>query len=557
MALLSVIISADPPAHPHFATLLDGLRSQSTGDMEILVMGSSTLTASSVYFPFQDFPFHLEFCTVSAPGRTAAWNQGAAAAQGKVLLFLDAATIPGPGMISAHMKAQETHGGAAGLGTILPVVPRRLERFSKYLAAKQDRQIAQPGKAIQPADFMAFQNGNLSVPRDAFLRSGGFPTGIPKDHPILAGYHMWAQGLSSVPVPGAFGFNTGKHVHREWLESLERCGAASLKLFMEHPEFLASMPLGCFNEGGLRGILLRRVFLALKLPSISLAGWVSYSSNPAQMDERNRFASAYAYWRGAQQAAAGRDQWERLVSSPLILMYHAVGSGAEPADTYIIPQPRFSRQMAWIKRLGYPVISLEEFLSARLQNQLPPPGAIIITFDDGYRDNLEHACTVLKKYSFPCTIFVVSGSIGDASRWDPGSRLYGRPLLSWQDLRRLQDGQVTIGSHSRSHPDLTVIHRNQLEEELSASRQDLEAGLQKPVGLFAYPNGRKNPVVQQAVEQAGYAAACSSEPGANDAIVPLHSLRRIEVRGTDTMVDFLLALWLRKSRVLWRLWSSQ
>jgi peptidoglycan/xylan/chitin deacetylase (PgdA/CDA1 family) len=83
-----------------------------------------------------------------------------------------------------------------------------------------------------------------------------------------------------------------------------------------------------------------------------------------------------------------------------------------------------------------------------------------------------------------------------------------------------------------------------VEREVAGSRSELEAALGVPVTVFAYPYGERSPDAEQAVVGAGYLAACGTDPGRNRPSCDLYALRRLEVRGTDSLLRFALALWL-------------
>ncbi|MBS0552216.1 MAG: polysaccharide deacetylase family protein, partial [Proteobacteria bacterium] len=90
-----------------------------------------------------------------------------------------------------------------------------------------------------------------------------------------------------------------------------------------------------------------------------------------------------------------------------ILMYHQVGpferlEGAMAAhrSTYCRVD-RFAAQMAFLKRCGYTVLSMDQVLAC-VRGQAPiPQRAVALTFDDGYENFAEHAWPILRKHGFP------------------------------------------------------------------------------------------------------------------------------------------------------------
>ncbi len=99
--------------------------------------------------------------------------------------------------------------------------------------------------------------------------------------------------------------------------------------------------------------------------------------------------------------------------------------------------------------------------------------------------------------------------------------------LSWDEAREMNDGGVEIGSHTVSHPILTRVHGARLQSELTGSRGRIEDEIGRRVDLFCYPNGTLSAAVRQAVRQAGYGCAVTSDAGFNDAGSDVLALRRI------------------------------
>jgi len=105
-----------------------------------------------------------------------------------------------------------------------------------------------------------------------------------------------------------------------------------------------------------------------------------------------------------------------------------------------------------------------------------------------------------------------------------------------------------IGAHSRTHPALPAVPAATREDEIRGSRADLEARLGRDVRVFAYPYGLVDDATMRVVEAAGFDAACAVRSGANDPAVSRFLLRRLEIRGTDTLLAFALTLQRRARR---------
>src|SRR5258706_16456757 len=83
---------------------------------------------------------------------------------------------------------------------------------------------------------------------------------------------------------------------------------------------------------------------------------------------------------------------------------------------------------------------------------------LAITFDDGYRNNFEHAAPVLEKLGLPATFFVVSHWIGsDVVPWWDREQNLRRAWMTWDQVRALRRRGFDIGAHTRTHADLGQI----------------------------------------------------------------------------------------------------
>jgi peptidoglycan/xylan/chitin deacetylase (PgdA/CDA1 family) len=99
-------------------------------------------------------------------------------------------------------------------------------------------------------------------------------------------------------------------------------------------------------------------------------------------------------------------------------------------------------------------------------------------------------------------------------------------VMSWDELCSIDPELVTIGSHSISHPILTTLDEDELKKEMHESGDWLERSLRRPVRHFCYPNGDRDPRIQDTARQR-YASAVTTEPGVVVAPADPHQLKRI------------------------------
>ena len=126
---------------------------------------------------------------------------------------------------------------------------------------------------------------------------------------------------------------------------------------------------------------------------------------------------------------------------------------------------------------------------------------MVLTFDDAWADNHTNVLGPLRRYRMPATLYVPSRLLGKSG------------YMTVTQVREMDAGGVTVGAHSRTHPDLRACSAQELEREVRGSKEDLEELLGKPVTSFAYPVGLLNERVATAVAAAGFSSAVTSRPG--------------------------------------------
>lgn len=207
-----------------------------------------------------------------------------------------------------------------------------------------------------------------------------------------------------------------------------------------------------------------------------------------------------------------------------ILMYHSISDGPPPT---CIPPETFARQMRALDECGRPVIALDHVVEALASGGDIPEGAVVLSFDDGFLDFAEHAWPELSRRGWPATVFLPSDHMGKRETWR-GGLSPGRHLLTWDQVNTLASEGVDFGSHSASHPDLTLLDDTVLNHEVEAPQEAIRRRTGRTPRHFAPPYGRSNARVRGAVRRT-YASSCGTtlartEPGAD-----LFDLPRIEM----------------------------
>jgi peptidoglycan/xylan/chitin deacetylase (PgdA/CDA1 family) len=217
-----------------------------------------------------------------------------------------------------------------------------------------------------------------------------------------------------------------------------------------------------------------------------------------------------------------------------VLMYHKVNDMWPNPTT--VPTAVFEEQMELLGELGYVPVSLDVVRDHYLYDIELPQGAILITFDDGYRDNLENALPVLRRYGYPAVLFVPIGYLDDGRPLphEESLRVLGirNETLGWDELAELEAGAVRVESHGIGHRPLTELGPAEATREIAISKLRLEERLGREVDAFAFVKGSHadyRPEHASLVQQAGYKLAFTSVSGANGSASDRYRLRRYNV----------------------------
>jgi len=218
----------------------------------------------------------------------------------------------------------------------------------------------------------------------------------------------------------------------------------------------------------------------------------------------------------------------------VVLMYHKV-NGVD-GNTVTVPPGAFDAQMAQLGELGYTVVSLEDVIAHYVDRRPLPERAVLITFDDGYIDNLEHAVPILQRYGYPAVLFAPIGYLGAKRPLPHDEHLAARGIvnrtLDWSQLAELEAGGVRVESHGIGHRPLADLEVDEAAREITLSKLRLEEALGRPIRAFAYVKGSEahyRPVHLSLLRQAGYDVAFTSISGGNGSHTDPLQLHRYNV----------------------------
>ena len=231
----------------------------------------------------------------------------------------------------------------------------------------------------------------------------------------------------------------------------------------------------------------------------------------------------------------------------IILYYHGVTDAQKE---------QFRQQMEWLKSKTK-VVSVAESAS-----ECASGWRTCITFDDAFDSVRCNAVPILEALALPGTVFAVSGNLGRRPSWELPS---GHPdsnevVMSADQLLELPNTFVQIGSHTVTHPNLTLLSLDEVRQELIDSKRELESLLVRPVETFSVPFGEYSPEILDIAEQVGYKRVLTCEPELACPGSKRLGIGRFKVSPDDWMLEFKLKAlgayrWRCYVRSLRRIWA--
>ncbi len=213
-------------------------------------------------------------------------------------------------------------------------------------------------------------------------------------------------------------------------------------------------------------------------------------------------------------------------------MYHVIAappSSAQLQELFVDPKI-FDQQMEALRKQGYAGVSLNQVYDAWFAGGKLPEKPVVVSFDDGYRSQYVYARPELRKLGWPGVLSAISGRIGQ-----PNAE------LSNQMVQTMINDGWELDSHTINHVDVSQASGAQLTSEVAGSRKMLQQRFHQPVNFFCYPSGRYDDQAIQAVRDAGYLGATTTDEGLASKN-EMYTLKRVRVDGSDGVSGLLRKL---------------
>lgn len=232
-------------------------------------------------------------------------------------------------------------------------------------------------------------------------------------------------------------------------------------------------------------------------------------------------------------------------------MYHRIAN--VKGDRNSLPPENFEEQLQYLSSHGYTSISVTQLEKHLLFQASIPEKPVVLTFDDGYKDNFTVALPLLKKYGQIGNVFSISNWQGKENKWEN----FGKELtltMDKEELHKWQSFGNYVGSHTVDHPFLADCSTERLHFELVESKAAIESVTGVPATCICYPYGNFNANVIEVAKQCGYKLGLGIFDNVPIWTQDLLALPRIPIPSHQKMWEFklkvssihLIFVWLRK-----------
>lgn len=244
-----------------------------------------------------------------------------------------------------------------------------------------------------------------------------------------------------------------------------------------------------------------------------------------------------------------------------IFLYHSIKPeiGENDNKNMVVTRENFEADLKYLKDNGYTSIDLKTLIDyyENPRTKLPDK-PFVITFDDGYLDNYEHAYPLLKEYQTKALIHIIAWSVGRDKFILNDNPI--NPHFTWeQGIEMVDSGLIELGSHtfdmhspaglSYGYEEAAGLGLEAMENEgrdeyysrihkdLEKSKDIMEENLGRKVNAIAYPYGRYNDVVIQVVKDLGFKIGFIVD--SKEANKSIFEIRRISVTNDIRVNDLI------------------
>ncbi len=203
-----------------------------------------------------------------------------------------------------------------------------------------------------------------------------------------------------------------------------------------------------------------------------------------------------------------------------VLMYHHIQPTKDAAQKkqsgLNVDNGMFDLQMEYLKSHGYTTITAKQLIDSLRTHVSLPKKSIVLTFDDGYKDNYTYALPIFKKYGVTANLMLATGL------------MEGADYLSWDQVNEMKNNGVYFTDHTWSHYGVGRGSQDKIKFEIETAKKQIEDHTGQHVDIFTYPYGSFSNAAISILQQDGFLGAFSTIPGFSQCdsfIMNLHRTR--------------------------------
>jgi peptidoglycan/xylan/chitin deacetylase (PgdA/CDA1 family) len=206
----------------------------------------------------------------------------------------------------------------------------------------------------------------------------------------------------------------------------------------------------------------------------------------------------------------------------------------------------FEKTVRWFRKRNFRFLDVNELYEILSGKSAFPTRGVFFSLDDGWKENYKEVVQLSHRIKIPLTIFIPTEPVLDCGPywWTTVGKAYRKGFISIapealkkmpdekrseilekarrhvslrreamlpEEVKKLPDKNITVGSHTLTHPILTMCNDEKSRIEITESRIELEKWLGMPVMCFSYPNGLYGQREKEFVRAAGYRMAFTTE----------------------------------------------
>ncbi len=333
---------------------------------------------------------------------------------------------------------------------------------------------------------------------------------------------------------------------------------------------ISGVPCIAFGESAYLGLTTKDNFDSHCVSNFGDIGqnfdWPQFNFKQAEIDIKNIFSNDFFDLKSLSQLALSKFQLKSVSQQIMrvyesayfianynhwipILMYHKItNTSLNTAHKIYVTKKNFEKHLRFFyTRNLTPVTFNELVLYRKAQKDWSdfPKNPFILTFDDGYEDNLLNADDLLKKYSYKAHIYLLAEDSIDHNTWDSEVVSTDKhPIVSKQNRQKWNQSQFVIGSHGIKHDRMPLMTESEKLDELVKSKVLLENEFNVKVNSFAYTFGDTNLDCSKACQKAGYDYGLNTDSGGLTLEENPYSIFRVNIFPDET----IFSLWKKTSK---------